>query len=138
MKNYVVKNNVTINAPTRDVWNALTDPEKTKKYFFHCKVFSDWRPGSPIIFKGHIFFMIPIKMSGIIKRIEPERLLEYTLSNGKNTSIITHQLTFADRQTTLHFTDDEGTGENAEQRYMKAVNSWDKLLKRLKRVVENS
>jgi uncharacterized protein YndB with AHSA1/START domain len=138
MKNYVVKNNVTINAPPEDVWDALTNPEKTKKYLFNSEVFSDWKTGSPITFKGHQFLIIPTKISGTINRIIPGKLLEYTLSDGKRVHTVTDQLTFADRQTTLHLTDDLGQDEDAEKRYIKSVKSWDKILKRLKKFVEHN
>ena len=42
MKDYVVKQKVTINAAPELVWDALTDPEKTKQYFFNCRVISSW------------------------------------------------------------------------------------------------
>jgi len=141
MKDYVVKKNTIINAPLEAVWDALTNPEKTKEYFFHCKVFSDWKVGSPITFKGHMFLIIPIKMSGEIKKITPKKLLEYTLSNGKDaksTSTVTDELTFADGKTTVHITDDVGQGDGAEKRYKRSVKGWDKVLKGLKEFVEEN
>ena len=37
----VVKKKITIKADPSKVWDALTKPEFTKKYFFDCEVFSD-------------------------------------------------------------------------------------------------
>ncbi len=142
MKDYIVKKHIIINAPAETVWDALTNPEKTKEYFFHCRVISDWKAGSPITFKGRMFFIIPIKMKGVIKKIEPGKLLQYTLSNksdGKaSTSTVTDKLKFANWHTTLNITDDVGQGEDAEKRYKKSVKGLDKVLKGLKEFVEEN
>jgi uncharacterized protein YndB with AHSA1/START domain len=139
MKDYIVKKTITINAPAQIVWDALTDPEKTKAYFFNCRVLSDWKAGSPIVFKGRMFWIIPIEMKGTIKKITPGKLLQYTLSNkGKSTSTVTDELTETDGKTTLHITDDVGRGEGAEKRYHKSVKGWDKILKGLKDLVEDN
>ena len=49
----IVKNTITINAPASKVWDALTNPEQTKKYMFGCETVSDWRKGSPLLWKGN-------------------------------------------------------------------------------------
>ena len=140
MKNFVVKKSITINAPANQVWDALTDPEKTKEYFFKCRVFSDWKVGSPIVFKGKMFWIIPIEMKGIITKIEPSKLLQYTLSNksddSKTTSTVTDELTEENGVTTVNITDDVGQGDGAEKRYNRSVKGWDKILNGLKEFVE--
>lgn len=141
MKEYVVKKHIAIKAPAEVVWDALTNPEKTKEYFFHCRVISSWKPGSPITFKGRMFWIIPIEMKGEIKKVEPNKLLQYTLSNkGAEGSIstVTDELKFADGITTLHVTDDVGQGDGAEKRYKRSVKGWDKILKGLKELVEGN
>lgn len=40
MKKFIVKKKITVNAEPSEVWDALTNPEKTKEYFFNCEVFS--------------------------------------------------------------------------------------------------
>ena len=72
MKEHVVKKEIRINAQPSAVWDALTDPEKTKRYFFNCKVVSSWKEGTPITFRGKMFWFIPIEMKGRILKIEPE------------------------------------------------------------------
>lgn len=116
------------------VWSALTDPEQTREYFFNCRVISDWKEGGKISFKGKIFWIFPIEMHGVIKKIVPGKLLQYTLSNGKggSTSTVTDELEEKDGKTTLHITDDVGQGEGAEKRYHRSVKGWDKVLKGLK------
>src|SRR5438270_3949679 len=41
-----------IHAPTSTVWAALTTPALIKKYFFGADAKSDWKPGSPIRWRG--------------------------------------------------------------------------------------
>ena len=41
-----------INVPVSKVWDALTNPDQIKKYFFGTNAISDWKVGSPLEFKG--------------------------------------------------------------------------------------
>ena len=47
-----LKKSIHINASTAKVWEALTNPELIKKYFFGTECISDWKKGSPILYKG--------------------------------------------------------------------------------------
>jgi uncharacterized protein YndB with AHSA1/START domain len=142
MKEHVVKKEVSINAEPSVVWDALTDPLKTKKYFFNCKVISSWKEGSPITFKGKMFFIIPIEMKGRILKIEPGKLLQYNLKNTSDKSAtfstVTDTLTYKNGKTTVSITDDVGVGEGATKRFEKSEKGWEKVLKGLKEVVEES
>lgn len=44
-----IKNTITINAPITKVWDALINPEQTKKYMFGCEAVSDWKVGSSLL-----------------------------------------------------------------------------------------
>jgi len=140
MKEYIVRKHVTINATPGEVWKALTDPEKTKQYFFNCRVVSQWKEGSPITFKGKMFWFIPIRLKGKILKIEPGKLLQYTLKNNgsKSMSVVTDELTYQNGKTVLYITDNVGQGEDAEKRYSRSVTGWEKVLKGLKQLVENT
>jgi uncharacterized protein YndB with AHSA1/START domain len=139
---FVVRKSVPLNAEPSVVWDALTNPEKTKQYFFNCEVHSDWKVGSPIVWKGRIFLIKKIELKGTIIRIQPERLLRYTLkneqdkTNPKSVSTVTEELTFQNGITTLSISDDVGTGPGAESRYNKSLKGWDSVLKGLKKLVE--
>ena len=41
-----------IEASPQEVWQALTDPALIGKYMFGTHVETDWKPGSPIVWKG--------------------------------------------------------------------------------------
>ena len=41
-----------VQAPPNAVWEALVDPEMVKQYMLGTEVVSDWKKGSPIVWKG--------------------------------------------------------------------------------------
>ncbi len=137
MKDYTVHQTLTLNASPETVWDALTNPEQTRKYFFGCKVFSDWKAGSSITFKGRMFWIIPIEMKGKIIAATPGKLLKYTLSNskGKSTSTVTDTITQKDDKTILEISDNVGDGDGAEKRYHRSVKGWRKVLSGLQKLV---
>jgi len=49
---FTAKAKTTIHAPTSKVWDAITKPDLIKQYLFGTDVISDWKVGSPIIYKG--------------------------------------------------------------------------------------
>ena len=139
MADCIVKKQITIAAEPSVVWDALTNPEMTRKYFFHCRVFSDWKPGSAITFKGRMFLFIKIELKGKILQIEPERLLKYSLDGRDGSySTITDTLSYESGTTTLSITDDVGQSEGVEKRYKKSMKGWDRILRRLKKMIEGS
>jgi len=140
MKSYTVKKSVTIKAKPSQVWDALTNPERTKNYFFNCKVYSDWKPGSDIIFKGRIFLIKKIELKGKILKVELNKLLQYSLKHRDESgeSLVTDELTYQKDETTVSITDNVGGGEGAENRFRRSQKGWDKILAGLKKEVEKS
>lgn len=140
MQNFVVRKTIDIRAAASRVWDAITNPEKTRKYFFHCRVGSDWKPGSNITFKGRIFLFMKVELKGRIVNIEPEKYLKYVLRNasdkGGSLSTVTFQLSPANGITTLNVEDDVGQGPGAEKRYKRSDKAWDKVLNGMKKLVE--
>lgn len=104
MKRFIVKKSISLNAPPAEVWDALTNPEKTKKYFFKCRFFSEWKVGSPIVFKGAIS-CLKDRVERYNLQIEPRRFLQYSLTNGTGasagSSTVTDLLSFKDGKTRL-------------------------------------
>ncbi|HTE13208.1 MAG TPA: SRPBCC domain-containing protein [Chitinophagaceae bacterium] len=137
---YIVEKSIRIQATPSEVWDALTNPDKTKKYFFNCRVFSDWIKGSPITFKGKIFLVKKIEMKGTILQAEPEKLLQYTLGNAGDgngsISTVTDRLRFENGETVLSISDNVGQGEDVVKRYLRSEKGWDKVLKKLKALLE--
>ena len=103
---------------------------------------SDWQVGSPIIFEGRIFLLIPIKLEGVITEVKPNKLLRYKLfsevGDRGGSSTVTDELEYINGETIVHITDDVGVGEGVEERYERSVKGWDKILWGLKDFVEQN
>lgn len=67
----------TIHAPVARVWDALVNPALIKQYMFGTNVSSDWKEGSPIVWKGE-WQGKSYEDKGVILRLQPERLLQYS------------------------------------------------------------
>ncbi len=108
-KNFIAKATVTINAPRSKVWEALTTPRLLKKIFFGADVITDWKVGSPIIYKGE-WQGKPYEDKGTILEFEPETLLVTThwspLSGvpdiPENYHKVSYELSGQDRQHETH------------------------------------
>ena len=76
-------------APNMEVWDALTDPERMKRWFYPVK--GDLRPGGTFQLEGNA--------GGEIKRCEPPRLLQVTF--GGPTSLVELRLSPDGEERTL-------------------------------------
>lgn len=63
---------IEINASSDKVWQAITDPATVKEWSFGTTVESDWKAGSPIIFRGE-WNGQSYEDKGIIQKIEARR-----------------------------------------------------------------
>lgn len=144
----LVKNTIVINAPASSVWDALVNPEQTKKYMFGCETVSDWKVGSLLLWKGEYESKEMIFVKGHIVDIKPEKLLVYTTidpnSNIDDTSenylTVTYALTSEKGQTILTVTQgDYNTVADGEKRYKETYNNgegWNPILIEIKKLVE--
>jgi len=82
-----VKNDITIDAPAEKVWDALVNPEQTKKYMFGCAAISDWKPGDSLIWKGNFDGQELVAVKGNVVSIIPGSHLAYTVIDPNNLSI---------------------------------------------------
>jgi uncharacterized protein YndB with AHSA1/START domain len=68
---------ITINAPIDEVWDALVNPTAIREYMFGTDAISGWHEGSSITWKG-TWQGATYEDRGVILRLQPGRLLEYT------------------------------------------------------------
>ena len=140
MKDLSVKKTIKLKADAAKVWDALTSPEFTKKYFFGCEVNSDWREGSSIMFNDIRLQRTLVK--GQIEKFEPRKLLQYTVHNGGNRrplsfTRVTDEISQQDGYTTLNITQDNfGAGHHALRLYKECEAGWDIVLNGLKKLLE--
>ena len=139
-KQFVARQSITINAPAAKVWDALVNPAKIKQYMFGTNAVSDWRKGSPIVFKGE-WEGKTYEDKGMIVRLEPERLLEYTYfsplaglpDKPENYHTIIVTLSEKGTQTFLALTQDNNRTDQVREHSEK---NWQVALSGLKKVVE--
>ena len=142
MKNdLTLKKSVSIKAPVSQVWDALTNPELIEQYFFGTRVFSDWKVGSPIIFKG-VWQDKGYEDKGHILALEHEKLLTYdywsnfsgTEDRPENYATITYSLETVNDETVFTITQngfkDQKTIEHSEQNWGMVLNSLRQLLEK--------
>ncbi len=149
MEPLIITNIITINAPVANVWDALVNPEQTKKYMFGCETVSDWKVGSELLWKGSYEGKEMVFVKGYILKIEPEKLLVYTVIDPNNPSMpdvpenyldVTYALTEDNGKTELTVT--QGGFEHAaegEKRYKEAYNNgegWNPILMEIKKLCE--
>jgi uncharacterized protein YndB with AHSA1/START domain len=142
-----VQNTITINASPAIVWDALVNPEQTKKYMFGCETVSDWQVGSPLLWRGTHEGQEMVFVEGHIVAIEPGRFLAYTTidPNGtydnspENYLTVTYALEAENGQTNLTVTQgDYTTVADGPRRYQESVDAggWDSVLVSIKTLLE--
>jgi uncharacterized protein YndB with AHSA1/START domain len=150
MNELTVKNNIEINAPASEVWDALTNPEKTKIYMFGCETVSDWTVGSELLWrgiyegkemvfvKGHIIEIIPMHKL-VYSTFDPNSTIEDISINYLN---VTYELIENNGLTTLNVTQgDYSTVADGERRYQESSNNgegWNPILLEIKKLVESN
>ncbi|MBS1687641.1 MAG: SRPBCC domain-containing protein [Bacteroidetes bacterium] len=144
-----VKSSIEINAPAAKVWDALVNPEQTKKYMFGCETVSDWKPGSLLLWRMNYEGKEIIAVKGNIVDIQPEKFLAYTTidPNDKNMEdipenylTVTYALTSENDKTILAVSQGDYTKvANGEKRYQDTYNNgegWNPILVQIKELAE--
>jgi uncharacterized protein YndB with AHSA1/START domain len=142
----IIKNNTTINAPSSKVWDALVNPEQTKKYMHGCATVSDWKVGSPLLWNAVWEGKEMTFVKGNIIAIEPEKYLAYTTIHAghsedipANYLTVTYNLEPDNGHTKLSVTQgDYAITANGEQKYNDALSQggWQSILEEIKKIVE--
>jgi len=149
MEKLVIKNTILIRAHPTKVWDALVNPVQTKKYMFGCETVSDWKPGSPLLWKGTYEGQEMIFVKGSIVEIEPQKFLAYTTIDPNNPSMadipenyltVTYQLNAVNDFTELTVTQgDYNSVQDGAKRYIDAYNDgegWNPILILIRKLVE--
>ena len=139
-KTLMAKATITINAPASKVWEALTNPELIKQYLFGADVITDWKEGSPIIYKG-IYEGKAYEDKGKVLNVETGKLLRIThwspLSGSpdspENYHTVSYDLAAENGSTQLTITQDNNpTIEEQNQN----ANFWKMVLDGMKKLLE--
>jgi uncharacterized protein YndB with AHSA1/START domain len=142
MTDHVATADIVVDASRDKVWAALTDPEQIKEYMFGSQVVTDWKQGSPIVWKGE-YEGRRYEDKGEIVEIEPERRLKVThfspLSGQEdrpeNYHAVLYELEEREGRTHISLSQDNNPSKEAAE-HSRA--NWEKMLDGLKQVVERS
>ena len=145
MKQLIVKKTLEVNAPASKVWDTLTNRDLTKQYMFGCELISDFKVGSPIIWKGTSDDKVYVK--GTITVIKPDKLLQFTVFDPNaldhyqdvpsNYTTVTYELSSENGRTALAVTQGDFAGvTNGEKRYNETITDWDSILPKIKELAE--
>jgi uncharacterized protein YndB with AHSA1/START domain len=139
-KDLVARATTTVNASASKVWEAITKPELIKQYLFDTDVISDWKVGSPILYRGQ-WQGKPFEDRGKILELEPEQRLVSThwspLSGvpdlPENYHTVTYQLMEKDGGTEVTILQDNNASEEEKSH---SESNWKTVLDGLKKLVE--
>jgi uncharacterized protein YndB with AHSA1/START domain len=143
MKNtIIVETSISVDATPAQVWKTLITPKLIKKYLMGTDVSSDWNEGSTITYTGE-YEGKKYHDKGIIKKIEPEKVLQSTYwssMSGKedkpeNYNLVTYKITKRDDKTFITLSQDNISTEREKEH---ATENWGMVLKKLKEVVESA
>jgi uncharacterized protein YndB with AHSA1/START domain len=142
MADYVATAETEIEAPRDKVWAALTDPEQIEEYMFGSQVVTDWKQGSPIVWKGE-YEGSKYEDKGEIVEIEPERRLKVThfspLSGQEdrpeNYHTLLYELEERGGKTRVSLSQDNNASKEAAEH---SQANWETMLAGLKQVAERA
>ena len=139
-KGLVVKESIFINADPQNVWDALVNPKKIKRYLFGTDTISDWKVGSRIIYKG-IWQGKEYEDGGTILTMVPGKIFQSTYWSSmagtedkpENYATVTYELDKKDDGTLLSLTQDNCKTEEQKKHLEE---NWSVVLEGLKKVAE--
>ena len=136
----IARVSITINAPINKVWDALVNPDRIKQYMFGTNAVSDWKEGSPIVWKGE-WEGKKYEDRGVILKLEPGHMIQYSHFSPltgqpdlpENYHIVTIELSGKEKQTLVSLLQDNNATEEARE-YSERM--WKIMLEGLKSLLE--
>jgi uncharacterized protein YndB with AHSA1/START domain len=148
MEPLVVQLSIDIAAPPWRVWRVLTEPAMTRRYMFGCAAISNWKVGSPLLWRAEHEGRETVFVKGTVLAFEPDRLLRYTTigvgmglaDEPSNYLTVTHRLTaLAGGSTRLDVSQgDFAAVEGGLERFEDSIKNWRQTAAKLKAVAEEN
>jgi uncharacterized protein YndB with AHSA1/START domain len=141
MSSLISKASTTINASPEKLWDALTNPEIVKQYFFGTNQQSDWKVGSDITWTGE-WEGKQYKDKGKILDVVPGKRLQYTYFSSmmgeedrpENYRTVTFDLSGNGNTTDITITQDNNKSEESRAH---SEQNWKMILDELKKLLES-
>lgn len=138
----VISKSVKINAPAPLIWEALTNPDLVKEYFFGTKVQSDWKEGSSITYTGEWEGKEYVD-KGTLLKVEPNKYIKQTYWSSmsgtedalENYVNITYEIEENGDHAVFTVTQD---GFTDKDKMNHSEQSWESILNNLKALVEKN
>lgn len=136
----IAKASIKVNAPVGKVWDAFVNPSMIKQYMFGTNVVSEWKEGSPIVWKGE-WQGKRYEDKGVILKLKPQRMISYShfspLSGlpdvPENYHTVTIELSPDKNRTLVSLAQDGNVDEEARQH---SEQNWGMMLAGLKKTLE--
>jgi uncharacterized protein YndB with AHSA1/START domain len=137
----IARSSIVIDAPAAKVWQALITPSAIKQYMFGTNVTSEWKEGSPIVWKGE-WQGKQYEDKGVIRQFTPEQALQFTHfsplaglpDRPENYHTVSIQLAPEGNRTRVSLTQDNNATD--EERAHSEKN-WEMVLGGLRKYVES-
>jgi uncharacterized protein YndB with AHSA1/START domain len=144
MPELLIRKSINVDASIETLWKVLTGPEFIRQYMFGCNAETDWKPGSPLLWKGAADGKLYVK--GHIVSNEKPRRLAYTIFDPNSTikDIPANYLTMTyelkkrtESASVLEITQgDFSAVEDGERRYQHSLEGDDSVLTGIKNLAE--
>jgi uncharacterized protein YndB with AHSA1/START domain len=140
MADHIATAETEIEASPQEVWTALTDPDEIEKYMFGSRVITDWKPGSPIVWKGE-YDGKTYEDKGQILEVDRGRRLKMTHFSAmsgqedvpENYHTLVYELSQREAKTHVALTQHGNATEEAAEH---SRTNWETMLSGLKDVAE--
>lgn len=138
---HIATSTIKVNAPASKVWEALTNPDMVKQYFFGTNLKTDWKVGGPISYSGEWQGKAYEDKGTVLEFVPEKRMVStYWSSMGglpdvpENYKTITTELYEENGVTTVTISQDNNeTAESAKH----SEGNWGMVLAGLKKLVES-
>jgi uncharacterized protein YndB with AHSA1/START domain len=137
--NYKIEYKTTIQASKEKVWEALTNPEIVKQYFFGTELISSWEVGSDIIYQGEWDGKKYKDGGKILEYIHNQKLAYSYLSSWSNMEDspenylwIGFEVKTVQDKTELTITQSNYTQELAKH----SEENWNSIINEMKKIIE--
>jgi len=144
MPELVIRKSIEVDSPVEILWKILTDAKFIPQYMFGCIAETDWKPGSPLLWKGLEDGKLYVK--GHIVSVDAPRRLEYTVFDPNSTikDVPANYLTMTydvkkrgAHRSELEITQgDYAAVEDGERRYKHSLEGDDAVLAGIKKLAE--